>query len=70
MPAASTARQRAAGAALSAKRGEMPADDSGAAARSMDRSMTGAELEAPASTGHRDLPDHAEGGRPDGGPGA
>ena len=60
MPANSKAQQRAAGAALAAKRGE--ADPAGlkGAGRQMFDSMTEEELEELASTGLDDLPDHVE----------
>jgi hypothetical protein len=60
MPARSIAQQRAAGAALSAKRGEIKADDLQGASRSMFDSMTEAELEELASTHHDGLPEHVE----------
>ena len=61
MPARSIAQQRAAGAALSAKRGETRPEDLQEAARSMFDSMTEDELEALASTKLDGLPDHVEG---------
>ncbi|MDO5529048.1 MAG: DUF3008 family protein [Paracoccus sp. (in: a-proteobacteria)] len=60
MPATSKAQQRAAGAALSAKRGETSADDLEGASREMYDSMTEKELEKLASTSHDDLPERAE----------
>lgn len=60
MPARSKAQQRAAGAALSAKRGETKVGDLQGASRDMYDSMTEAELEDLASTDHRDLPDRVE----------
>lgn len=60
MKAVSKAQQRAAGAALSAKRGESPVADLKGASREMHDSMTEAELEALASTPTGDLPDHAD----------
>lgn len=58
MPAKSRAQQRAAGAALSAKRGETDPSDLWGAAREMYDSMTEAELEDFASTELAGLPEH------------
>jgi 2-methylcitrate dehydratase PrpD len=60
MPAQSRAQQRAAGAALSAKRGETAPEDLQGAARSMFDSMTEGELEALAATKLEGLPEHVE----------
>ncbi len=60
MPARSAAQQRAAGAALSAKRGEISPDELGEAARGMFDSMTEEELEELASTKLDGLPGHVE----------
>jgi hypothetical protein len=60
MPARSKAQQRAAGAALSAKRGETKVGDLKGAAKDMYDSMTGAELEEYASTNHDDLPEKVD----------
>ncbi len=60
MPAKSKAQQRAAGAALSAKRGETKVGDLQGASRQMYESMSEDELEDFASTKLDDLPDHAE----------
>jgi hypothetical protein len=60
MPAKSRAQQRAAGAALSAKRGETKKSELKGASREMERSMTEAELEELASTKHGDKPDHVD----------
>lgn len=60
MPATSQAQQKAAGAALSAKRGETKKSDLKGAAREMYDSMTEAELEDLASTKHEGLPEHAD----------
>lgn len=60
MPARSIAQQRAAGAALSAKRGEIRADDLQGSARGMFDSMTEDELEDLASTRHDGLPEHVD----------
>lgn len=60
MPAKSKAQQRAAGAALAAKRGETKVGDLQGASRDMYDSMTEDELEDFASTKLDGLPDHAE----------
>lgn len=60
MPAKSKAQQQAAGAALSAKRGETPSSDLYGASREMYDSMTEAELEDLSSTKHTDLPDKVD----------
>ena len=57
MPAKSDAQQRAAGAALSAKRGDMPKTKLKGASKSM-LSMSEAELEKMASTKRKGKPDH------------
>jgi len=57
MPAKSKAQQKAAGAALSAKRGETPKSELRGASREMVESMTEAELEEFASTSRKDKPD-------------
>ena len=56
MPARSKAQQKAAGAALSAKRGETAKKDLFGASRDMVESMTKAELEELASTPRKSLP--------------
>jgi len=56
MPAQSKAQQQAAGAALSAKRGETNKSDLKGASKEMYESMTEDELEEIASTEHEDLP--------------
>ena len=61
MPARSQAQQRAAGAALSAKRGETDPGDLHQAARDMYDSMTEEELEELASTKVEGLPEHVDG---------
>lgn len=61
MPATSKAQQRAAGAALSAKRGETKVKDLQGASKDMYDSMSEAELEDLASTDHAGLPERAEG---------
>lgn len=60
MPAKSKAQQRAAGAALSAKRGETKVGDLQGASKDMYDSMTEDELEDFAATDHDDLPEHVE----------
>ncbi len=56
MPAKSKAQQKAAGAALSAKRGETRKSDLRGASKQMAESMTESELEAFASTKRKGLP--------------
>jgi hypothetical protein len=58
MPAKSAAQQKAAGAALSAKRGETPKSKLKGASRSMEESMTEQELEDFASTKRKGKPEH------------
>lgn len=58
--ARSKKQQRAAGAALSAKRGETKASDLQGASKDMYDSMTETELEDMASTPRDDLPDEIE----------
>ena len=58
MPAKSKAQQKAAGAALSAKRGKTPAQDLFGASKEMYESMTEAELEELAQTKTAKLPEH------------
>lgn len=60
MPAQSRAQQRAAGAALAAKRGEAEVAQLQGAARDMYDSMTEDELEALAATKLEGLPEHVE----------
>ncbi len=60
MPAQSKAQQRAAGAALSAKRGETKVSDLKGASKDMYDSMSEDELEDIASTSHDDLPEKAD----------
>jgi hypothetical protein len=57
MPAKSAAQQKAAGAALSAKRGDTPKSELKGAAKSMS-SMSEKELEKMASTSRKDKPEH------------
>jgi hypothetical protein len=58
MPATSKAQQKAAGAALAAKRGDAKRSDLQGASRDMYDSISEAELEEFASTGRKDLPEH------------
>lgn len=58
MPAKSAAQQKAAGAALSAKRGETDKADLKGASRTMEKSMTEKELEKLASTKRKGKPEH------------
>ncbi|EYD77766.1 hypothetical protein Rumeso_00493 [Rubellimicrobium mesophilum DSM 19309] len=58
MPAQSKAQQRAAGAALAAKRGEIRPEDLERASRDMYDSMTEEQLEELASTKLGGLPEH------------
>ena len=60
MPAKSKAQQKAAGAALSAKRGETKVGDLQGASKQMYDSMTEDELEDYASTDLDGLPDHVD----------
>ncbi len=56
MPAKSQAQQKAAGAALSAKRGETKRSELKGASRSMEKSMSEKELEKLADTDRKGLP--------------
>jgi hypothetical protein len=58
MPAISKAQQKAAGAALSAKRGEQSVDKLKGASKSMYKSMSEKQLEELASTKRRGKPRH------------
>ena len=58
MPAKSKAQQKAAGAALSAKRGEQPASKLKGASRQMAESMSERQLEELAHTKTKNKPDH------------
>ena len=60
MPAKSKAQQKAAGAALSAKRGETAKNDLEGAARDMYESMSEEQLEEFASGDREQKPDHAK----------
>jgi hypothetical protein len=57
MPARSKAQQKAAGAALSAKRGDTKARDLKGASKGMYKSMSERELEELAETDRKDLPE-------------
>lgn len=59
MPAKSKAQQRAAGAALSAKRGETKKSDLKGASKSMEKSMSEKQLDELASTKRKGKPEHA-----------
>ena len=61
MPAKSRAQQKAAGAALSAKRGETKKSELKGASRVMVKSMTEDELEELASTTRKGKPEHVSG---------
>ncbi|MFZ5721094.1 MAG: DUF3008 family protein [Pseudomonadota bacterium] len=58
MPAKSAAQQKAAGAALSAKRGDTPKSDLKGPSKSMVESMSEKELEKMASTNRKGKPEH------------
>ena len=58
MPAKSAAQQKAAGAALSAKRGKTPKSRLKGASKSMVKSMSAAELERMASSKREGKPEH------------
>ncbi|MDO9418173.1 DUF3008 family protein [Pararhizobium sp.] len=57
MPATSKAQQKAAGAALSAKRGDTPKSSLKGASKSMEKSMTEKELKDFAETDRKGLPE-------------
>jgi hypothetical protein len=59
MPAKSKAQQKAAGAALSAKRGDTPKSKLKGPSKQMADSMSEKELEKMASTKRKGKPDHA-----------
>lgn len=61
MPAKSKAQQKAAGAALAAKRGEAEKAQLKGAAREMYDDMTKSELKDFATTKHKGLPDKKDG---------
>ena len=58
MPAKSAAQQKAAGAALSAKRGDTPKSELKGASKSIVESMSEKELDEMASTSRKDKPEH------------
>lgn len=58
MPAKSAAQQKAAGAALSAKRGETPKSKLKGASRAMEDSMTEKQLEELAHAKRKGKPEH------------
>jgi hypothetical protein len=58
MPAKSQAQQKAAGAALSAKRGDTKVGELQGASKSMYKSMSEEELEKMASTKRKGKPEH------------
>lgn len=60
MKAQSRAQQKAAGVALSAKRGETKVSDLQGASREMYDTMSESELEDMASTSHDDLPEEKD----------
>lgn len=59
MPAKSKAQQKAAGAALAAKRGDLKSSELKGASKSMAKSMSERELEKMASTKRKGKPEHA-----------
>lgn len=58
MPARSAAQQKAAGAALSAKRGDTPKSELKGASKQMYESMTETQLDDFASTKRKGKPEH------------
>lgn len=58
MPAKSKAQQKAAGAALAAKRGDIKKTDLKGASKSMEKSMSEKELHDMASTKRKGKPQH------------
>ena len=60
MPAKSRAQQKAAGAALSAKRGDTPKSDLKGASREMVDSMSEKQLEELAKGARKDKPEHID----------
>ncbi|QYF87748.1 DUF3008 family protein [Brevundimonas sp. PAMC22021] len=58
MPAKSAAQQKAAGAALSAKRGDTPKSKLQGASKSMEKSMSEQQLEELAHTRRKGKPEH------------
>jgi hypothetical protein len=60
MPAKSKAQQKAAGAALAAKRGDIKKSELRGASRSMEKSMSEGELKELASAKRKGKPEHAK----------
>lgn len=60
MPARSKAQQKAAGAALSAKRGDTPKSKLKGASKEMEKSMSEAQLEDFAATKRKGLPERKD----------
>jgi hypothetical protein len=60
MPSKSKAQQKAAGAALSAKRGDTKVSELKGASKSMYKSMSEKQLDEFASTKRKGLPEHKE----------
>jgi hypothetical protein len=60
MPAKSQAQQKAAGAALAAKRGDAPKSKLRGASKSMEKSMTEKELDELASTKRKGKPERVK----------
>jgi hypothetical protein len=60
MPAKSAAQQKAAGAALAAKRGDIKKSELKGASKSMEKSMTEKELDELASTKRKGKPEHVQ----------
>jgi hypothetical protein len=58
MPAKSASQQKAAGAALSAKRGDTKVSELKGASKGMYKSMSEKELDKMASTSRKDKPEH------------
>lgn len=58
MPAKSAAQQKAAGAALAAKRGDIKKGDLKGASKSMEKSMSEGQLDELASTKRKGKPEH------------
>lgn len=65
MPAKSKAQQKAAGAALAAKRGEIKVSELIGASKEMYESMTEQQLEEFAETRRKGLPEHVSGKKGD-----
>jgi uncharacterized protein DUF3008 len=60
MPARSASQQKAAGAALAAKRGEIPVSELKGASKSMYESMSEQQLDEFASTKRKGKPEHVQ----------